>query len=424
MTTEPIDTPPEPASGHTARSPSPAAVEPSILIVDDDPGTIQVLGRMLAGLGRLRFATGGEDALRLAREAVPDLLLLDDKMPGMSGFAVCQAMKADPLLVRVPVIFVTSHREADFEVQALRLGAVDFIAKPMVAEQLRSRVRARLRDGANLRRATAGSEVVWIPAAAPTRVLIVDADTTSVQFTRIALSPMVASVQFAARGVDALRMMAAESINLVLLDTQLPDIDGFEVLQRMQADPELRHITVVVLTRQADDVGEARALDLGAADYIARPYTAAVLQARVRSVLRLQRQTDAALRSQREQWQRIGVARVADIVAGAPDAIVSLDAAGCVVLINAAACRLLVVSAEQAIGAPGRQILPEIDALAGSAAPDSPTPQRRHLEAAPAVGRPHAIEVTLWRLGEGADQVTTLMLRETSDETRHPEPRA
>ena len=93
----------------------------------------------------MRFATNGEDALRLAREAVPDLVLLDAEMPGMSGFQVCEVLKADPALADVPVIFVTSHSEPAFEVSFLELGAADFIAKPISAPLVLARVKTQLR---------------------------------------------------------------------------------------------------------------------------------------------------------------------------------------------------------------------------------------------------------------------------------------
>ncbi|MET0517286.1 MAG: diguanylate cyclase [Burkholderiaceae bacterium] len=117
----------------------------NILLVDDDPAAIQLLARILAGLGPLRFAACGEDALRLARESPPDLMLLDAEMPGISGFEVCLAMKVDRLLADVPVIFVTSHCGADFEVSGFDVGASDFIAKPFSAPLVLARVKAQLR---------------------------------------------------------------------------------------------------------------------------------------------------------------------------------------------------------------------------------------------------------------------------------------
>jgi diguanylate cyclase (GGDEF)-like protein len=118
---------------------------PDILLVDDDPGAIQLMGRILSGEGALRFATNGGDALGLARASPPDLILLDAEMPGMSGFEVCAALKAEPTLVDVPVIFVTSHRDESFEVAGFAVGAVDFITKPVNHQLVVVRVRSQLR---------------------------------------------------------------------------------------------------------------------------------------------------------------------------------------------------------------------------------------------------------------------------------------
>jgi len=116
-----------------------------ILLVDDDPAVIQALARILAGTGTLRFATSGEDALRLAREHTPDIMLLDAEMPGMSGFEVCRALKVDSALQHIPVIFVTAHSGAEFEISGFEAGAADFIAKPISAPLLVARVRTQLR---------------------------------------------------------------------------------------------------------------------------------------------------------------------------------------------------------------------------------------------------------------------------------------
>jgi len=120
------------------------SITPSILLVDDDPTVIQVLSKCLAGLGRLRFATNGAAALRLAREDAPDLVLLDAEMPGMSGFQVWEAMRAEPSLQEVPVILVTSHSDEPMEEQGLALGAADFIAKPVRPTIVAARVRTQL----------------------------------------------------------------------------------------------------------------------------------------------------------------------------------------------------------------------------------------------------------------------------------------
>jgi diguanylate cyclase (GGDEF)-like protein len=113
----------------------------SILLVDDDLMVIRILNSILADFTPVRFATSGRKALRLAREATPDLVLLDVDMPEMSGFEVCKSFKSDPALAEVPLIFITSHQSAQLEAKGLELGAVDFISKPPHAPLVLARVR-------------------------------------------------------------------------------------------------------------------------------------------------------------------------------------------------------------------------------------------------------------------------------------------
>src|SRR6202161_2632595 len=102
----------------------------SILLVDDDSMVVRILSRILSDFTPLRFATSGRAALKLARDSVPDLMLLDVDMPVLSGFEVCKAFKSDPALAEVPIIFITSHESAQLEAKGLELGAADFISKP------------------------------------------------------------------------------------------------------------------------------------------------------------------------------------------------------------------------------------------------------------------------------------------------------
>ena len=118
---------------------------PTILIVDDNVSLIQVLAPMLSGLGQVKFATSGRAALTQMRRSPPDVVLLDAEMPGMSGYEVCTAMRADPELAAIPVIFVTSHDDLDAEVRGLESGAEDFISKPVSEPLLLARVSTQLR---------------------------------------------------------------------------------------------------------------------------------------------------------------------------------------------------------------------------------------------------------------------------------------
>ncbi len=113
----------------------------SILLVDDDPTVIRIFSRILCDFAPLRFATSGRVALKLARESVPDLVLLDVEMPDFTGFDICRAFKSDPMLAGVPIIFITGHESSELEAVGLQLGAADFISKPPHAPLVLARVR-------------------------------------------------------------------------------------------------------------------------------------------------------------------------------------------------------------------------------------------------------------------------------------------
>lgn len=127
-------------SPHLADTPPPAR----ILIVDDDPVMVRVLARILAPMGEILFATDGESALRMVRERSPDAVLLDVEMPGMSGFEVCSAIKADPANADLPILFVSGHTDIETEAKGLEAGAVDYIMKPPSPPIVRARVKTQL----------------------------------------------------------------------------------------------------------------------------------------------------------------------------------------------------------------------------------------------------------------------------------------
>lgn len=113
----------------------------TILVVDDSPMNLQVLVRTLQGNGyRILAARSGAAALDIARRARPDLILLDVMMPEMDGFEVCRAIKADAGIGGTTVIFLSALGEVSDKVAGLHLGAVDYITKPIQAEEVLARV--------------------------------------------------------------------------------------------------------------------------------------------------------------------------------------------------------------------------------------------------------------------------------------------
>lgn len=124
--------------------PPAATARPKLLIVDDQPVNLQALYHAFSADHQVFMATNGAQALALARDKQPDLVLLDVVMPGMDGHEVCRRLKADVLTHDVPVIFVTAHSDAEAETTGLELGAVDFISKPINPAIVRARVRTHV----------------------------------------------------------------------------------------------------------------------------------------------------------------------------------------------------------------------------------------------------------------------------------------
>jgi two-component system cell cycle response regulator len=262
------------------------------------------MSRMLAHYPNQRFAMTGPTALRLARERTPDLIVLDAEMAGMSGFAVFASLQADPVLARVPVIFATSHRSTAIELTVLQQGAVDFVTKPLDGEQFVARVHAHLRNRqlaqARLRRRVAlvdgaapapSHDALHRLAAAPTRLLIVDDNVAAIQMLSHTLAAL-GECCFAKTGAEALRLARELQPQLILLDAHLPDLDGFAVCAELRADSAFDDVPIMFITRFSDLANEKRALDLGASDFIAKPYTPALLLARGRNLLNLARRGD------------------------------------------------------------------------------------------------------------------------------------
>jgi DNA-binding response OmpR family regulator/DNA-binding CsgD family transcriptional regulator len=117
----------------------------TVLVVDDTPDTLHLLTDTLDQAGfTVLIATDGESALDLVDQVTPDLVLMDARMPGISGFETCKRLKRDKLLSDLPVIFMTGLSETEHVVEGLACGGVDYVTKPIVLDELLARIRVHL----------------------------------------------------------------------------------------------------------------------------------------------------------------------------------------------------------------------------------------------------------------------------------------
>ena len=117
----------------------------TLLLVDDNPVNLQILYETLQGAGyRLLVAKNGTEALRIATQARPQLILLDIQMPEMDGYEVCQRLQSDPDTRDMAIIFLSALQGSDEKIRGLSLGAVDYITKPFDVNEVLARVKRQL----------------------------------------------------------------------------------------------------------------------------------------------------------------------------------------------------------------------------------------------------------------------------------------
>jgi len=240
----------------TAESPavaSPPSAEALVLVVDDDPEMQRATRLSLEREGfAVVTAASAQEGAALAARRRPDLILLDLLLPDRNGLELLQSLKADAVTRDIPVLVVSVTSDS---VKALSLGAAECLTKPVDSQVIVPMVR-RLLDG-TLHGAT---------------VLVVDDEADTVDFIRDTLKSHGLRVLVAHDGRQAMEILERRRPDLVLLDVMMPQMSGFEVLERIAGSPALAGTPVIVLTARAGDADAQRGLALGARRCLSKPF--------------------------------------------------------------------------------------------------------------------------------------------------------
>jgi len=226
--------------------------KPTLLIVEDDQRYATVLRDLARSQGfNVLVAHQGAEALRLAREFLPSAISLDVFLPDMLGWAVLARLKQDIETRHIPVQIVTVDEERH---SSLERGAFAFLAKPATTESIGDALE-------RIRRYT---------LAKTKRLLVVEDDTRERNSIEALIRDQDVEIDSVESGADALSKLATTQYDCIVLDLRLPDMTGFELLERIQAEPSLSDVPIVVFTGRELSSDEDRLLRRAAKSVIVK----------------------------------------------------------------------------------------------------------------------------------------------------------
>ncbi len=246
-----------------------------VLVVDDSLTVRMDIGDALHSAG---FDTILCADLRSAREALARtgaaLIVLDILLPDGDGLAWLAELKQSPATARIPVLLLSTEGEVESRVRGMGAGADEYVGKPYDLRQVVARARA-------LTRAGAGDGM-----GAGHRVLLIDDSVTFRSELKELLQGAGCRIREAATGEEGLAAAAAERPDAVVVDGQLPGIDGATVVRRLKSDTALRSTPCLLLTAVEGTGDELQALEAGADAYVRKSEDAGVILVRLGALLR------------------------------------------------------------------------------------------------------------------------------------------
>ena len=226
---------PEPDSGHHEVAMS----GPTVVVIEDDPRSAELVELHLRAAGlRTVVASSGEQGLDLVRAEDPVAVVLDIHLPGMNGWEVLAALKADRETAHVPVVVVSVEPERG---RGFALGATEYLVKPVSGEHLLAAVTRLLPPS-------------WVVEGEEPRRLsavVVDDDPLALKLVRSTLEPLGWEVHTCAGGQQAADLVRTVSPSVVVMDLLMPQVDGFAVIDELRPERDSEGPPIVVLTAKS-----------------------------------------------------------------------------------------------------------------------------------------------------------------------------
>jgi CheY-like chemotaxis protein/signal transduction histidine kinase/HAMP domain-containing protein len=249
-----------------------------LLVVEDDPAEqLSICELLRAGDIQITTAGSGRQALALMREHGFDCVVLDLKLPDISGFELLEEVQQDPQLRDTPIVVFTGRELSDEEAAELRKRAKSIVLKGVRSpERLLDETALFLhRVMSDLPPAKQQMIETLHRSDEPLRgkkVLVVDDDIRNIFALNSLLERHSMQVISADNGQEAIKLVDdTEDLSLVLMDIMMPEMDGYETMRRIRAIPKFRTLPIIALTAKAMKGDREKCLEAGASDYVAKP---------------------------------------------------------------------------------------------------------------------------------------------------------
>lgn len=281
-----------PAEGVPAKLDRSALAAVRVLVVDDNATNRRILEEVTTRWGMRPYAVdGGRAALAVMREAQIagepyPLVLLDANMPDMDGFAVAERIRTDPRLAGVTIMMVTSSGQRGDAARCRELGIARYLTKPVRQSELLDAIMGAL-VGVSLGERCDAASVRKRAASERLAVLLAEDNIVNQRLATRLLEKEGYEVSTAANGREALEAIARGAFDLVLMDVQMPDMDGFEATRAIRAGERSLggHLPIIAMTAHVMKGDRERCLDAGMDAYVAKPVQREVLLATIDRVL-------------------------------------------------------------------------------------------------------------------------------------------
>ena len=268
-----------------------------ILVVDDHLGTATTLARAISQIGsglEVIPATSGQEALDRVRHAAADILITDMIMPEMTGLQLIEKLQNNPAGRPTFSFVITAYDVPGLRLTARHLNVTEVFNKPINPQRI-CQIIVETIEKINQAQPTVSKEIV---ARKPSTILIADDQPDNLLLLTRYLESEGYNYLKAKDGLETLEKVRGELPDLVLLDVNMPNKDGFTVLEEIRADPAICHIPVIILTAaRLDSIEVQFGLNLGADDYVTKPFNRRELLARIRTKLRA-KETEDVIRRQ------------------------------------------------------------------------------------------------------------------------------